>query len=340
VQVQLIDDLLDVSRIITGKLRVETRPVHLRRVIEAAIESVQTAAMARAIRIETDFDRQSYAVAGDPDRLQQVVWNLLSNALKFTPEGGSVSVHLEHTASHARVTVRDTGQGIPSEFLPFVFDRFRQADGSNTRSHGGLGLGLAIVRHLVELHGGTVRAESPGLGMGTSMHVELPLTQAQIVGRTSGENVFDIRQGRKRDRILSGVHVLVVDDDLDTLDLLNAVLGASGATVTKARCALDALRAIDKCRPDVLISDISMPGTNGYELIRIVRALPAEKGGTLPAASLTALARDEDRAEALEAGFQTHISKPIIPDELIAVVANLSGISLDEDAPSNFVLAG
>jgi signal transduction histidine kinase/ActR/RegA family two-component response regulator len=322
-QVRIIDDLLDMSRIITGKLRLDPVPVNLCDVAAAAIESVQLAASARSIAIESRFDPQLRHVMGDPNRLQQIIWNLLTNAIKFTPERGRVRITLTGTETHARIIVSDTGIGIEPEFLPYVFDRFRQADSSVTRKAGGLGLGLAIVRHMVELHGGTVAAESPGTGHGTTMIVELPfgprLIAAPMLHLQNGGP-----PGKARPVELDNVHVLVVDDDADTLDLIASVLEMHGATVSRATSALDALRAMNQKIPDVMLSDISMPGTSGYDLMKIVRALPPECGGRVPSASLTALAREEDRAKAFQAGFQAHITKPVIPDRLVSVVAELA----------------
>jgi signal transduction histidine kinase/ActR/RegA family two-component response regulator len=323
VQMQLIDDLLDVSRIISGKLRFDTRPVRLQSVIEAAIDSVRLAADAKSITMEANLHREPRIVSGDPARLQQVVWNLLSNAIKFTPAGGQIGVTLETTTAHARIIVSDTGQGIDPEFLPYVFDRFRQADGTTTRKHGGLGLGLAIVRHLVELHGGSVRAESPGRGQGTVMQVTLPLMLPSARSASAaGESVKD---AAAQARSLAGVRVLVVEDECETRNLLTTMLESHGASVLKAASAVEALRTLHQSRPNVLLSDIGMPETNGYELIRLVRSLPAEAGGRIPAVSVTAFAREEDRERSLAAGFQRHICKPVMPDELVAVVANLAG---------------
>lgn len=324
VQVQLINDLLDMSRIITGKLKVERHPIKLQSVIMAAIDSVRLAADAKSIRIETAMEPDAGIVAGDPDRLQQVVWNLLSNAIKFTPAGGRVTVSLKTVDGCAQLAVSDTGQGIKPEFLPYIFDRFRQADSSNRRTHGGMGLGLAIVRHLVELHGGTVQAYSLGEGQGTNIQVKLPLltrqSESSLMKEMNGQN-------GKHDWVatLSGVSVLVVDDDADVLELLATVLQGHGAKVTTAASAAEALSAIKRAQPHVLISDISMPVTNGYELIRAIRSLPPENGGSIPAASVTAFAREEDRRQSLAAGFQTHIPKPVMPDELVEVVARLAG---------------
>ena len=324
VQVQLINDLLDMSRIITGKLKVERQPIKLQSVIPAAIDSVRLAADAKSIRIVTALESDPGIVAGDPDRLQQVIWNLLSNAIKFTPAGGKVTVSLKTENGSLQLAVSDTGQGIKPEFLPYIFDRFRQADGSNRRTHGGLGLGLAIVRHLVELHGGTVHAHSLGEGQGTTIQVQFPLLTRQLEASLMSEKK---RQNGTRSwgAALSGVCVLIVDDDADVLELLATVLEGHGAKVTTAASAAEALLAIERAQPHVLISDISMPVTNGYEFIRAVRSLPPENGGSIPAASVTAFAREEDRRQSLAAGFQTHIPKPVMPDELVEVVARLAG---------------
>lgn len=325
-QSQLIDDLLDVSRIITGKLRLDVRQVAPNSFIEAAIESLQPAAQAKDVRIQKVMDTGVVSVAGDPARLQQVVWNLLSNAIKFTAKGGRVQVRLERINSHIEISVSDTGVGIKPEFLPHVFERFRQADQKTTRQHGGLGLGLAIVRHLVELHGGTVQAESPGEGQGATFVVKLPVVPvyrkdnlAERVHPAASESLPAYGCPER----LDGLKVLVVDDEADTRELLKVGLGHCGAEVLTAGSALEALEAIEEERPQLLISDIGMPDEDGYELIRQVRALPATRGGKIPAIALTAYARTEDRLRALRAGYQMHISKPVELAELVAVMASL-----------------
>ena len=327
-QTQLIDDLLDTSRIITGKLRLEVRPVNLVSVVAAAVETARPAADARDIRLQTQLDAQAGPISGDPDRLQQVVWNLLSNALKFTPEGGRVEVRLERVGSHVEITVADTGRGIAPEFLPHVFDRFRQADQTTTRMHGGLGLGLAIVRQLVELHGGSVHVESAGEGRGTSFTVSLPL-QAQrqeTPNDTTRAHAAAYGYGELQcPPELAGLRVLVVDDEADTRELLAAVLNSCGARVTLAASAAEAFRHVERARPDVLVTDIGMPEEDGYSLLARIRELPRERGGEIPAAALTAYARAEDRVRALRSGFQMHVSKPVEPAELITVVAGLAG---------------
>jgi PAS domain S-box-containing protein len=332
-QVQLIDDILDVSRVIRGKLRLNVRATDLVPVIEAAVDSVRPAAEAKGIRLQVILDPQAGHISGDPDRLQQVVWNLLSNAIKFTPKEGRVQVVLSRINSHLEVTVSDTGQGIPEEFLPYVFDRFRQADPTPTRAHGGLGLGLAIVRHLVELHGGGVRAESAGAGQGSTFRVLLPLlATARAESAPPGESreaqrerVSSYFAGLECPPELDGVRVLLVEDDADSRELLVMVLEHCRAEVVAAPGSEEALRALEGWRPDVIISDIEMPGEDGYTFIRRLRALPAGRGGDTPAAALTADARAEDRMRALVAGFQLHVPKPVEPAELVTVVASLAG---------------
>lgn len=330
-QVQLIDDILDVSRIITGKLRLDVRPVDLSEVIEAAVGVVRPAAEAKEIQLRVQIDSTAGLVSGDPSRLQQVIWNLLSNAVKFTPEGGRVEVSLKRADSHAVIAVKDTGHGIRPEMLPHVFERFRQADSSSTRAYSGLGLGLAIVRHLVELHGGTVSAESPGEGRGATFRVELPLTiplgtqksETREVGRESSE--ADDVEGIHCPPELEGLHVLVVDDEEDSRNLLSTVLVNCGARVTTAGSAREALDELKRNKFDVLLSDIGMPGEDGHSLIKKVRRLPEAQGGRIPAAALTAYARSEDRLKALRSGFKMHVPKPVEPAELVTVVANLAG---------------
>ena len=325
-QAQLIDDLLDVSRIITGKLRLDVRTVDPNFFIESAIESVRPAAEAKGIRVQKIMDTGVVSVSGDPVRLQQVVWNLLSNAIKFTPKGGRVQIRLERVNSHIEIAVSDDGAGIAPEFLPHVFDRFRQADQRTTRQHGGMGLGLAIVHHLVELHGGTVRAESHGLGQGSTFTVLLPVApvyeRVTVEGRVHPAAKELLPSYVCPDR-LDGLKVLIVDDEPDTLELLKVGLGQCGAEVVLARSVNDALEAIAAVVPDVLISDIGMPVEDGYDLIRRVRALPAGSGGKVPAIALTAYARTEDRLQALKAGYQMHVPKPVELAELAAVVASL-----------------
>jgi PAS domain S-box-containing protein len=323
-QAQIIADLLDVSRIVSGKLLLEMVPVDPGAVARAALEAVRPAALAKGIRLEASLAPAAGPLLGDPNRLQQVLWNLLSNAVKFTPRDGSVSVSLRRADSHLEITVRDSGEGIRPDFLPYLFDRFRQADSSTTRTHGGLGLGLAIVRHLVELHGGTVRAESPGEGQGATFVVRLPL-QAVLPKGASPPRALAANGEATLDRAaLEGVRVLVVDDEADARAVLAAVLEQCGAAVTTAGSVREALLALEQDHPDVLVSDIGMPGEDGYRLIQRVRALGSASGGGLPAVALTAYARTEDRMRALSAGFQAHLPKPVEPEELAALVADLA----------------
>jgi len=326
-QVQMVDDLLDVSRIVTGKLRLSVQPVDLGSIIIAVVDGLRPAAEAREIRLQLQLDSPAGQVSGDPDRLQQVAWNLISNAIKFTPKGGRVLVRLERVESHVEITVSDTGLGIAPEFLPHVFDRFRQADATTTRMYGGLGLGLAIVRQLVELHGGAVRVESAGESLGSTFTVSLPLAAV----RGTVEDADGILQPLSASSELAcppqliGLRVLVVDDEAETLEMLQVILEGCGARVSKASSAAAALEAISGEAFDVLISDIGMPEADGYSLIAKVRALDRERGGRIPAAALTAYAGKEDRIRTLLSGFQIHVPKPISPNELVAVVANLAG---------------
>jgi PAS domain S-box-containing protein len=324
-QSQLIDDLLDVSRIIAGKLRMDVRPIDPASFTEAAIEAIHPAALAKEIRIVKLMDTGAISVPGDTVRLQQVVWNLLSNAVKFTPRGGRVQVRLERVNSHIEISVEDTGQGISPEFLPHVFDRFRQADQASTRQHGGMGLGLAIVRHLVELHGGSVTAMSPGRDQGATFTVRLPVSavyQADEMGRVhpAAQDLLLPPDCAER---LDGLRILVVEDESDTRDLLKAALGECGAEVIIVSSTAAAFEVVSSAPPDVLISDIGMPVEDGYQFIGRVRALPAERGGRVPAIALTAYARYEDRLKALRAGYQMHVPKPVELAELVAVVLSL-----------------
>jgi PAS domain S-box-containing protein len=326
---QLIEDVLDVSRIITGKLRLNIRPVALVSVIQAAIETVAPASEAKNIQIEPILDHSAGAVLGDANRLQQVVWNLLSNAVKFTPKGGRVAIILERSNSQIQIKVSDTGQGISPDFLPYVFERFRQADGATTRSHGGLGLGLAIVRHLVELHGGTACAESEGEGKGATFIVTLPLMAVRppSIEPHQAQPTVEDEAREISPPSLDGLRVLVVDDEPDARELIATMLAEYGADVTAVDSAGAALEALQQLNPNILVSDIGMPQEDGYSLIRKVRALDAAQGGRIPAVALTAYARAEDRTQALLSGFQLHVPKPVNPAELAAVVANLVGRS-------------
>jgi signal transduction histidine kinase/ActR/RegA family two-component response regulator len=321
-QNQLIQDLLDVSRIITGKLHLEVRPVNLIPLIEAAVESVQQAAHAKSIELSVEFETETDLVQGDPDRLQQVIWNLLSNAIKFTPKGGSVRVTLGRDGSDVRLLVSDTGQGISQDFVPHVFERFRQADGSTTRTHGGLGLGLAIVRHLVEQHGGTVSVKSDGEQKGSTFYVNLPLTalSESALEQSVNEQHANVTQHLAASP-LEGLRVLVVDDHEDARELISMVLREAGAKAMTAASASDALESLKGAKPDVLISDIGMPGEDGFMLINRVRSLAPEEGGAVPAIALTAYATEDDRQRALAAGYDSHVSKPVEPAELIDTVA-------------------
>ncbi|MEA5628322.1 PAS domain S-box protein [Nostoc sp. UHCC 0251] len=319
-QTQLIEDLLDVSRILRGKLNLNTCPVNLVTVVEAALETVQLAAQAKSIQIQTIFDPTLGQVMGDPNRLEQVVWNLLSNAVKFTPAGGRIEIRLMEVGNQAQIQVSDTGKGINPEFLPYVFDYFRQADSTITRTFGGLGLGLAIVRKVVEMHGGNVQAESPGEELGTTFTVELPLlVRSEQVRPEENEPSpceFD-------SPFLSGTQVLVVDDEPDIRDLVTFILQDYGVEVTAVSSAQEALEALSESIPDVLISDIGMPKTDGYMLMREVRARSPEQGGRVPAIALTAYAGEMNQQQALAAGFQMHISKPVDPDALVKAIADL-----------------
>jgi PAS domain S-box-containing protein len=324
VQTQLISDILDVSRIVSGKLHLDVRPLELASTIAAALDTVRPSADAKGVTLESSLEPTAVPVSADPDRLQQVIWNLLANAIKFTPRGGRVELRLRRANSHAEIVVQDTGPGIPHAFLPHVFERFRQADGSSTRAHGGLGLGLAIVRHLVEAHGGTVRADNAALGTGSVFTVRLPVMGHEPPAAAAPTAVTPA-DALARSMDLEGLRILVVDDDADTRDMVAAILKSQGAEVEGAGSAADALAAIPRSRPHILVSDVEMPGQDGYELIRKVRRLPADEGGRIPAAALTAYARPEDRMRALMAGYQIHVPKPVQPAELVAVVASLAG---------------
>jgi CheY-like chemotaxis protein len=309
-QAQLINDLLDVSRILRGKLSLDTQTVDLVITIQAAMETVRLAAEAKSIQINTQFEPDVGQVAGDAGRLQQVVWNLLTNAVKFTSTGGRVDIRLERTGSQAQITITDTGKGIPPDFLPYVFEQFRQESSATTRRFGGLGLGLAIVRYLVELHGGTVQADSQGEGMGATFTVKLPLMPHQPITQPDPKpSEFSLN--------LQGTRILVVDDDDSTREFLAFLLELHGANVTATATAGEALTTLTQFQPDVLLSDIGMPDVDGYMLMRQVRALPPKQGGNIPAIALTAYAGEIDYQQAMAAGFQRHITKPIEPEVLI-----------------------
>jgi len=322
VQAQLIDDLLDVSRIVSGKLNLDVRPLDITSVVRAAINVVRPAADAKGMVLEYWAEPGLGAICADSARLHQIIWNLLSNAVKFTPHGGKIHVRVEQDGSDARVTVKDTGQGIEPDFLPRVFDRFRQADSSTTRSFGGLGLGLAIVRHLVELHGGTVSAQSNGVNKGATFSATFPLmaerTEATAVAPSAEMSPLDLRS-------LDGLRVLLVDDEPEARQIISTVMMRTGAEVTACTTASEALAKLAEWRPDVILSDIAMPDEDGYSFIGKVRSLPPERGGETPAAALTAYARDVDRRQALAAGYQMHIAKPIGASQLVTMVARLAG---------------
>ncbi len=322
VQAQLIDDLLDVSRIVSGKLNLDVRPLDISSVTRAAINVVRPAADAKGIQLDYRAQPGLGAISADSARLQQIIWNLLSNAVKFTPHGGQISVRLEQDGSDARISIKDTGQGIDPEFLPRVFDRFRQADSSTTRSFGGLGLGLAIVRHLVELHGGTVSAHSDGKNKGATFSATFPLiterAEAVAIGQSGEMNGSDHHS-------LDGLRVLLVDDEPEAREIISTVIMRTGAEVKTCKTADEALSKLAEWKPDVILSDIAMPDEDGYSFINKVRSLPREKGGETPAAALTAYARDVDRRQALAAGYQMHIAKPIGAGQLVTMIARLAG---------------
>jgi PAS domain S-box-containing protein len=320
-QAQLISDLLDISRIVSGKLHLDIQSIHLASVIDAAVETIQHAADQKGIAIDRQLDPSIGPMAGDPARLQQIVWNLLSNALKFTPKGGRVRVVLRRAGSQAELVVEDTGVGIRPDFLPYVFDRFQQADASRTRRFGGLGLGLSIVRSLVEFHGGTVRAASAGEGTGATFTIVLPLG-APVERRT--EALAATREASTEDISLANVRVLVVEDEPDAAEFVTNLLEQHGADVVSAASAREALEAVAHSRPDILLSDIGLPDMDGYQLIEQIRKMDVAEGGGILAVALTAFARSEDRTRALLAGYQTHLAKPIESTELVATVASFA----------------
>lgn len=317
----LIEDLLDMNRILSGKLRLELEPVDLRHVIEAALETVRHAAEARGIQLRTDLGESMPTLPGDPARLQQVIWNLLTNAIKFTPVEGRVTISLRHSAGRAEIAVADSGQGIVPDFLPHVFERFRQADASSTRRHRGLGLGLSIVKQLVEMHGGHISASSPGEGQGATFTITLPIG-ASIAAREQDPALTGAEPANGH-RSLSGLSVLVVEDEEDTRTVLTRLLREAGASVGTADSAKAALNKLQGAKVDILVSDIGMPDEDGYSLIRKVRA--AADYGALPAIALTAFARTEDRERAIHAGFQLHLTKPIVPTDLVNAIRQLAG---------------
>lgn len=322
-QARLIDDLLDISRIISGKIRLNVQPVEMVGLVESAVDGVRPAADAKGIALNVVLDPDAGPVMGDGERILQIASNLLTNAVKFTPKGGRVMVHLRRVDSSVELDVTDTGQGIPREFLPHLFERFRQADAKITRAHGGLGLGLSIARTLVELHGGTLEAFSEGEGRGATFLVRLPLASVRLPAVRMGPP-----SSAKSDECppdLDGLRVVVVDDEPDARELIASVLESCGANVVAVASATHALAEIRRAPPNVLVSDIGMPGDDGYTLIRNVRALSLEEGGRTPAIALTAYAQSEDRKRALLAGFNMHVGKPVDPSELLVVVAHVAG---------------
>ncbi len=330
-QARLIEDLLDVSRILSGKMRLQVQTVDLSDCVQSALETMRPAALAKGISLQSEFEAGAHLVSADPERIGQIAWNLLSNAIKFTPKTGSVLVRVRRRDSHIELSVKDTGSGIHADFLPFVFDRFRQADASMTRREGGLGIGLGLVRHLMELHGGTARVESAGASQGSTFTVSFP-----VLGMISPQKVEEnttadgaATESAAPAAILTGLKILLVDDEEDVRTLVSLLLQKQGAAVEVAACAADAMQKIENCAPpagfDVLISDVGMPGESGYDLIGGLRRLEAGRGGFLPAIAVTAYARSEDRAQALKAGFQSYLIKPVTPTELIENVATLAG---------------
>ena len=330
-QSRLIEDLLDVSRIITGKLKIELQPVSFASITDSVLNSLAPAADSKQLQLAAEIDPTAAPILGDPARLQQIITNLLSNAIKFTPNGGKIDVHLERRDSRVRLEIKDTGVGIPAEHLPHIFERFKQVDSSNVRAHGGLGLGLAIVDYLVRQQAGTVSAESNGLGKGATFIVEFPLTSSEVSSNMAAAESLADRMSAvsenaesSTDEKLKHLRILVVEDDPDTQELLKTVLEQHGAEVVAAESAVSGLSQIGDTKPDVIISDIAMAGENGYEFIRKVRSLPQEAGGHIPAVALTAYASVADRRRALLAGFQTHLAKPVEPDDLLAVILSLT----------------
>jgi len=324
-QKQIIEDILDVSRVVTGKLQLKIGPLDLVTVVDAALDAVRPAMEAKDIRVETIIDAGLRMISGDEDRLQQVVWNLLSNAAKFTPTGGKVEILVQQNGALVQIQIRDTGPGIDPLFLPHVFERFRQADGSTTRTHGGLGLGLAIVRHLVELHGGTITAENRSEGSGAIFTVKLPLPSGELRPETLRSAALVFKEAESDLPNLKNLHILVVDDETDAIDLIAMELAQHGARVTGVTTAAEALAALEQSEFDLLISDIGMPDADGYDLMRQVRRRETGKERKLPAVALTAYARVQDRMRAILAGYNTHICKPVEANELVTVVASLAG---------------
>jgi len=327
-QSQLIDDLLDVSRIITGKLQIEPRAVDVCAVVEAASDAVRPSIEAKDIKFETVLDREACLVHGDANRLQQIVWNLLSNAIKFTPTGGRVSAEVKRAGTRVRISVGDSGIGITSEFLPYIFDRFRQADGSTTRVHGGLGLGLSIVKHLVELHDGEVEVESAGKDQGATFTVSLPLSSAESSDAIETAVIPEPDSNGLPagfSKLLKGLRILVVDDEADSRDLVTAILTRCGSKVRCCESVAEALKTFREWKPDLLVSDIGMPNEDGYELIKKLRKLRLKRAKEIPVVALTAYATDDDRERTLSAGFRVHVAKPIEPQALVRSIASAAG---------------
>jgi PAS domain S-box-containing protein len=327
VQAQIIEDLLDMSRIISGKVRLDVQWIELPAVLNESIETLRSTAQAKGVHLRASLDPFARPISGDPSRLQQVFWNLLNNAIKFTPKDGKVEVLLKHASTEVQVSVIDTGEGIAPEFLPYIFDRFQQGDASTTRRHGGLGLGLAIVKQLVELHGGKVRVQSDGLGKGATFSVHLPLTAVYSEPEKEGHlPEATLRENPPMPEVsLADIQVLVVDDEIDARDLVKKLLEMAGATVSTAGSASEAMEHILAGRPDVLVCDIGMQEEDGYSLIRRLRASEKKEEGVLPAIALSAYARSEDRTKAIRSGFQIHLAKPVEPAELLAVISSLAG---------------
>ena len=327
VQAQIIEDLLDMSRIISGKIRLDVQSIELSAVLNESIETLRSTAQAKGVYLHARLDPFARPISGDPNRLQQVFWNLLNNAIKFTPKDGKVEVLLKHTSTEVQVSVADTGEGIAPEFLPYIFDRFQQGDSSTTRRHGGLGLGLAIVKQLVELHGGNVQVQSDGLGKGAIFNVRLPVTAVDPEPEKEGHLPEALlRENPPIPEVsLTDVQVLVVDDEIDARDLVKKLLEMAGATVSTAGSASEAMGHILAGRPDVLVCDIGMREEDGYSLIRRLRGIEKKDEGVLPAVALSAYARSEDRTKAIRSGFQIHLAKPVEPAELLAVISSLAG---------------
>lgn len=320
-QAQIIDDLLDISSIVTGQMRLDPQPINLVESIQTAFDSVRPAAHAKEIKLINGFEAATIFIMGDASRLQQILWNLLSNAIKFTPAGGRIEIILREIDAFAQIIISDTGVGITADFLPFVFDRFRQADSSSKRKHGGLGLGLSIVKSLVEMHGGTITVQSDGFGAGTAFNIMLPLLMSQKNDPdfNSSADAFDQLDGVS----FAGINILIVDDDDDSREMLKFLLEIYNAQITAAESAAEALVKFSQTRPDILISDLGMPVMDGYDLIKQIRALPADRGGQVPAIALTGYVSAEEQKKVRAAGFNSHIAKPVEQTELVKVIKSL-----------------